>query len=310
MRDFPLAGRRILVTGASGFIGSCLCRRLLQNGAALHGVSRKKQTNDTNSMTWWQGDLSEISAVRNIIGEIKPDIVFHLASHVVGARELDVVLPTFYSNLATTINLLTVASEIGCDRIVLVGSLEEPDETDIIATPCSPYAAAKWACSGYARMFHALYETPVSIARLFMVYGPGQQDLKKLIPYVILSLLRGEAPELTTGQRQVDWIYVDDVVDGLLAMALAEDTGGQSIEIGSGAVVSIAEVVRQLVEILDPTIEPLFGAIPDRPMEQIRAARIDYTYDMIGWRASTSLQEGLRYTVDWYREKLLNRKGL
>ena len=299
-----LAGRRILVTGASGFIGSRLCRRLPQIGAEPHGVSRRKQPNDINSMTWWQGDLSEIIVARNIISEIKPDIVFHLASHVVGARELDVVLPTFYSNLATTINLLTVASEIGCDRIVLIGSLEEPDETDVIATPSSPYAAAKWACSGYARMFHALYETPVSIARLFMVYGPGQQDLRKLIPYVILSLLRGEAPELTSGQRQVDWIYVDDVVDGLLAMALAADTGGQSIEIGSGTLVSIAEVVRQLVEILDPTISPLLGAVPDRPMEQIRAANVNDTCSKIDWVPNTPLEEGLQKTVNWYRQRI------
>jgi nucleoside-diphosphate-sugar epimerase len=259
-----------------------------------------------NSITWCQGDLGESSVARNIIREIKPDIVFHLASHVVGARELDVVLPTFYSNLATTVNLLTLAGEIGCDRIILAGSLEEPDETDVIATPSSPYAAAKWACSGYARMFHALYQTPVSIARLFMVYGPGQKDLRKLIPYVILSLLRGEVPELTSGQRQVDWIYVDDVVEGLLAMAFASDIDGQIIEIGSGTLVTIAEVVRQLVEIVDPAIKPLFGAVADRPMEQIRTAKIDGTYDMIGWRARTPLQDGLRHTVDWYRENLLN----
>jgi dTDP-D-glucose 4,6-dehydratase len=87
-------------------------------------------------------------------------------------------------------------------------------------------------------------------------------------------------------------------------MALAADTGGQSIEIGSGTLVSIAEVVRQLVEIVDPTIKPLFGAVPDRPMEQIRAANVNDTYSKIGWLPNTPLGEGLQKTMNWYRQRI------
>jgi len=151
-------------------------------------------------------------------------------------------------------------------------------------------------------MFHALYQTPVTMARLYMVYGPGQQDLRKLIPYVTLALLRKEAPRLTSGQRQVDWIYVGDVVDGLLAIAKAPDVEGDTIDLGSGVLVPIRTVVQELVKIIDSDVKPLLGSVPDRPMEQVRVADISDTHEKIGWRPATSLQEGLQRTVDWYRE--------
>jgi nucleoside-diphosphate-sugar epimerase len=301
MSSYQFSGKKTLVTGASGFIGSHLCRRLADCGAEVHGVSRTRRSPDKTCLHWWQGDLADIATVRDILTSIKPDVIFHLASHVVGARDADVVLSTFNSNLVSTVNLLTVSTELNPHRIVLVGSLEEPDEGAQVA-PSSPYAASKWAGSAYARMFHALYQTPVTMARLYMVYGPGQQDLRKLIPYLTLALLRKEAPRLTSGQRQVDWIYVGDVVDGLLAIAKAPDVEGDTIDLGSGVLVPIRTVVQQLVNIIDSDVKPLLGSVPDRPMEQVRVADISNTYDKIGWNPGTSLQEGLQRTVDWYRE--------
>lgn len=140
------------------------------------------------------------------------------------------------------------------------------------------------------------------IARLFMVYGPGQHDLHKLVPYVILSLLRKQAPRLTSGQRQVDWIYVEDVVDGLIAIVQAPKIEGSTIDLGSGVLVPIRTVVQKLVSIIDSDVELALGSVSDRPMEQVRVANIVDTYAKIGWKPMTSLENGLEYTVDWYRE--------
>ena len=172
--------------------------------------------------------------MRGLFRDIRPDVIFHLASHVKGAPNLEHVLPTFRSNLQSTVNLLTLAAEKGCKRMVITGSLAEPEPENGELFPSAPYAAAKWASSGYARMFHALYKLPVVIARVFMVYGPAQQDLTKLIPYVTLSLLRGEKPKISSGGRPVDWIYVSDVVDGFMALAEAPGIDGGTFEIGSG----------------------------------------------------------------------------
>jgi UDP-glucose 4-epimerase len=297
-------GKSILVTGATGFIGTALCRQLSAQGATLHGISRQPSPDNGVLVNWRQGDLADERLVQTVLAEAKPELLFHLGSHVAGSRDVELVLPTFQSNLHSTVNLLTAATRVGCRRVILAGSMEEPENDADSAVPCSPYAAAKWASNGYARMFRELYGLPVITARIFMVYGPGQKDLNKLIPYVILSLLRGEVPKLTSGHRQIDWIYVDDVVQGLIAMAGAAGFNGDRIDLGSGNLATIQTVVKKLVEIVDPSIIPQFGSLPERPLEQSRIARVFESAASIGWTPAISLDEGLVRTVSWYRGQL------
>lgn len=299
------SGLTVLVTGGSGFIGSWLCDRLGHLGAAVHAVSRRARNEPAGGVTWRQGDLADPETVNRLFAEIRPDIVFHLASEVTGSREIKLVLPTLQANLLSSVNILVAATEHRCKRLVMAGSLEEPDEADsAVAVPTSPYAAAKWSASGYARMFHALYQTPVAIARLFMVYGPCQQDLRKLIPYVTLALLRGESPKLSSGLRPVDWIYAEDVAAGLLAMGLQPGIDGGTFNLGSGELVTTRRVVEMLCEIIGGGVAPEFGALPDRPMERVKQADIVNTGRVLGWRPAVDLRQGLERTVDWYRGEL------
>lgn len=299
-----ISAQTVLVTGGTGFIGSHLCRALNRAGCDVHSISRTKRPKENGHARYWKGDLAEIAVARKIVADIRPDVIFHLASHVVGARDLACVMPTFRDNLVSTVNVLTAAAESGCRRILLAGSLEESVMDPSSAVPCSPYAASKSSASAYGRMFHALYGLPVVIARLFMVYGPGQADHRKLIPYVILSLLKKEVPRLTSGNRLVDWIYVEDVVDGLVAAAQAPGVEGKAVEIGSGNLVSVREIADHLTQLVDPEIQPLFGAVPDRPMEQVRTASVADTHTLTGWKPRTSLDHGLKQTVAWYERQL------
>lgn len=296
-----LAGRKVVVTGATGFIGSHLCRVLCRNGAEVHAVSRTQHDND--AACWWQADLGDIAAVRRILKDIGPELIFHLSGHVTAAPDLDFVVSTFESHVVSTVYLLTVATEIGCRRIVITGSLTEPQPGCGNVIPSSPYAAAKWTSSAYGRMFHALYQTPVTIVRPFMTYGP-MQNPHKIIPYVILSLLREESPKLASGRWRADWIYIDDVIEGLLAAAHVSDAEGCTIDLGSGIMIPVREIVDHVVKLVGSPIRPSFGVLPDRPAEEIRAADVAYAHDKIGWRPSTSLEEGLAFTVNWYREQL------
>ena len=297
-----LTNKKILVTGASGFIGFHLCQRLRASGGIVHAVSRKPTVSGSEDLIWWARDVAEINAVRELFEKIKPDFIYHLASHVMGAPSLEHVLPTFRNNLLTSVNLLTAAAEFGCGRLVLTGSLAEPEQEKGENFPSAPYAAAKWASSAYGRMFHALYGVPVVLARVFMVYGPAQKDLSKLVPYVILSILRGEAPEITSGKRLLDWIYVDDVIDGYLSLAEIDGIEGATVEIGSGQLTTIREIVSRIADLMGSRVSPQFGVLPDRPMEPVRIADVAKTYRQIGWKPATSLDAGLRKTINWYRD--------
>jgi nucleoside-diphosphate-sugar epimerase len=301
-----LADKTILVTGASGFIGGNLCRRLASNGAEVHAVARAAWDDVPAGVRAWHVDLGDGDRVRRLVREVKPAVVFHLAGYVLGSRGLDHVALALAGNLTTAVNVLVAVAEAGCERLVMTGSQEEPDPGEACATafvPSSPYAAAKFAGSAYARMFGALYDCPVAIGRIFMGYGPGQRDLKKLVPYAILSLLRGEAPRMGTGARLLDWIYVDDIVDGLLLVSTSPEAVGCAVDLGTGVAHTAREAVETLAGIMGSTVAPSFGDVPDRQLEQVRVANVEATKATLEWSPAVTLPEGLRRTVAWYRER-------
>jgi nucleoside-diphosphate-sugar epimerase len=267
---------------------------------SVHSVSRRAQAH-ASSVRHWQVELADFAAVRQCIQAVRPDYVFHLASHVMGAPDIKHVLPTFSGNLHSTVNLLTAVAEFGCRRLILTGSFMEPANEQGSATPTSPYAAAKWASAAYGRMFRFLYKLPIATARVFMVYGPGQQDEFKLVPYTIKSLLKGEPPQISSGRRLVDWIYVEDVVAGFMRLAFSPEADGLSVDLGSGSVIATSELVAMICRAMDSDIQPLFGALPDRPQEPTGAADIAASHRLIGWSPRVSLADGLRLTIESFR---------
>ena len=298
-----LRDQRVMVTGASGFLGSHLCRVLRNEGAEIYAISRSAREDTGERCHWLQGDLSDISQVRRMLREIKPDVMFHLSGLVTAAFGLELVLPTLQTLLVSTVNLLTVAAEIGVSRVVLAGSLQEPLADHAEPTPSSPYAAAKWASSVYGRMFGRLYGLPVVNVRVFMTYGFGQ-NVCKLIPYVTLALLRQQRPELSSARWQADWVYIDDVISGLVAAAQVRNVPGRTIDLGSGSLISVRDIVEHLVRLTGSRAAPKFDELPDRPLQPVRVANVADTENALSWRPTVSMIEGLRRTVDAYRQTL------
>jgi len=299
-----LAGRRVLVTGARGFIGSHLVPRLLGAGADLHYVSRNPPE-PAGGGRWWRADVGDRLAVERLFQLVKPDLVYHLAGHVTARPEISQVVPTFASLLSSTVWVLLESVNHHARRVVVVGSAAETQMHDPDPAPGSPYVAAKWAASGYARMFHALYGAPVVIIRPAMTYGPGQPR-EKLVPAVAGALLRNECPPLSSGQMTADWAYIDDVAEGLCRAGHVAGIEGSTLDLGSGKVISVRDLVAHIVRVVagqrGHCPEPQFGALPDRPHEGFRAANADETSRRLGWRATTSLDDGLRRTVYWLSE--------
>lgn len=296
-----------LVTGATGFIGRHLGRSLADRGADVHATSR--DVSDVNldggGVQWWAGDLRDRDFVQSTVGNIRPDRIFHLAGLVTGSRSLEMVLPTLEHNLLGSVHLLEAAARIHDIRFVLVGSVEEADSESAVSPARSPYAAAKRAASDYGRMFCELYDLSVVHVCPAMVYGPGQQDLSKLVPYVVSSLLDGETPEIHDATRKADWVYVDDIVSGLIEAGHRSGLSGRTIELGTGELTPVGEVVREIRELIDPgAARPTFEDESERPLEYEQPADTKAAEELLDWEARMPLDRGLRRTVEWYASKL------
>ncbi len=292
---------RVLVTGATGFVGLHLCEALSDLGAEVHALSRSVGSytlpNDIHAQPV---DLRSLKSTKRCIENIRPDVVYHLAGLVNTRQYLNLVMPTFKNSLLGSVHLFMALAETNCNRLVVTGSSEEPDISRFGSSANSPYAAAKDAETSYARMFHKIFSLPVVISRPFMSYGP-RQPIQKVIPYTITNLLKGIPPKISSGKRICDLIYIQDLIMGLLLTGFKPGIVGELIDIGTGAGTTIHDAVNLVAELLGTSVEPLFGAMPDRLYEYPQIADMEKTADLLGYRPVWSLREGLGSTIEWYR---------
>ncbi|GAA0901393.1 NAD(P)-dependent oxidoreductase [Pseudonocardia zijingensis] len=288
---------RYLVTGARGFIGRHVLRRLVARGADVHATTRA-QPREQDGVQWSCVDLADARATHLLVQRVRPDVVIHLASRAEGARNLSLVVPMLNDNVVSAVNVMTAAADVPDCRVVLAGSLEEHADLEPGSGARSPYSASKIAATTYATLFRDIANLPVTVLRLGMVYGPDDPHATRLVPHVVDSLLRGVAPALSSGTRRVDWVYVDDVVDALLAAAVEPAALGRVIDIGTGDPVSIRDVVSLIADITGARVAPRFGVLADRPGDRDLVADPGPAREYLGWRARTPLRVGLERTVD------------
>jgi nucleoside-diphosphate-sugar epimerase len=299
----PSSRSRVLVTGATGLIGRHVLS-LLDEGFETFAVARAGKEFDAR-VHWLTADLAVPSSARELVERVEPDVLIHLAGVVRGDRSLDAVRPTLTVNLDASVELLEAATRAQVKKVVFSGSLlEEPASGDPMAVPPSPYGASRWASSAYARMFHALFDLPVTILRPSYAYGPGQEPTK-LLPYVITSVLQGQSPELASGRRRIDFVFAEDVARAYVAAATADGAVGETIDIGCGELTPVQDVVDAIVGMLKADDHrPRFGAVPERLLEQEIEVDTERAERLLGWTATTGLEEGLRRTIAWYADRM------
>ena len=302
-----VAGRVILLAGGSGFLGVNLSRKLADLGATVHVASRHRRTDFHPAVQWRQTDFTDPEQTNRTVEDVKPDILYCLTTAGIGRPDIEVVVPVFIGDLATTVHLMTAAARTGVSRLVLVSSLEEPfDERNPF--PSSPYAAAKTASTVYAGMFGSVFKLPITAVRPYMTYGPGQSEAK-VIAYAITSLLEGKQPRLSSCERPIDWIYVDDVVSGMIAAATSPDTIGASIDLGSGELVTAKVLIEKARSVMGTSVTAGYGALPDRPQEKVRAADLAPAREKLGWTPKTSIDNGVTATVAWFETRMKAREA-
>jgi nucleoside-diphosphate-sugar epimerase len=307
--------KRVLVTGGSGFIGSHLVTRLLEEGADVGVTVRYGNVMKNERLRHIWDDIRVIEAdLRNrgalaCISEFAPEVVFHLAAYNHVGQSFVQVEECFDVNAKGTANLLDTCSD-SVEKFLYMSTSEVyglqqdvPFVETMCPQPISPYAITKYAGEMYCQMKQRIGgERSLIILRPFNTFGP-YQSAKAVIPELIVNCLRGGVIKTTGGEQTREFNYVTNVVDGLVLAAKHQGKIDGPINIAAGEEVSIRDLVKKIATLTESRAELQIGALPYRPTEIWRMyADSSRAREMIGWEPKVSLEEGLKLTIDWFRE--------
>ncbi|HEX3559057.1 MAG TPA: GDP-mannose 4,6-dehydratase [Pyrinomonadaceae bacterium] len=310
-----MRGKRVLVTGGSGFIGSHLVHRLRADGSEVAvtvrygNVMKNERLRDCwDDIRIIEADLRNRGALAFGVREFKPEVVFHLAAYNHVGQSFVQVEECFDVNAKGTANLLDTCGD--AEKFVYMSTsevyghqTEVPFRETMCPEPISPYAITKYAGELYCRMKQRIGGgVSVVILRPFNTFGP-YQSAKAVIPELIIDCLRGNPIRTTGGEQTREFNYVENIVDGLVSAAAHEGQVDDVMNLASGEEVSIRDLVGKIAGLTNSSSEIEIGALPYRPTEIWRmfadSARARAT---LGWRPKINLDEGLKKTVEWFRE--------
>jgi nucleoside-diphosphate-sugar epimerase len=312
-----LSGKHVLVTGATGFIGSHLVRRLESDGAEVHALTSNVSSvyparlhDLQDRITLHEGNLVDRSAMDVLVARAQPSHILHLGAYTHVGKSWRRVDECIQANIQGTVNLLQALDGSGYERFVytgtseIYGDIDVPFREDSVVHPVSPYSVSKYAGERYCRMFHQGRGWPIVMVRPFNTYGPAQSP-DRVIPEIIVRALQGRELKMTQGRQTREFNFVEDIAAGFVCAATTEGIEGEIFNIGCGEEVSMRDLATNILEVMGNPIEADFGALPDRPTEIWRMfADSTKARTILGWKPEVPLEEGLRRTVEWYRAEL------
>jgi nucleoside-diphosphate-sugar epimerase len=307
-----LAKKTILVTGATGFVGSNLLRSLKNTGADIHILARESSSlwrisDIIGDVKRYTPDLSDYESLKRAVREIGPGIIYHLATYGGNPRQ-DNFRTIMESNFFGTVNLVNACKETGFDLFVNTGSSSEygmkaapMKETDV-PEPRNNYGISKVSSTLFCRSVALNENLPLITLRLFSPYGE-YEDGSRLVPSVILSCLQGENPQITSRGFVRDFIYIDDIVDLYKRLPDAGVSSGEIFNAGSGIQHTVGEVADSVIRITGKPLKPVTG-LPRRWANEpeVWQADMSKTSASLNWAPKYDLEKGLRKTVAWFRD--------
>lgn len=316
-----LKEKKILVTGADGFIGSHLVERLLAEGCKVRALS---YYNSFNSWGWLDtfapeklkeieviaGDVRDPNCVRELVKGV--DVVFHLAALI--GIPYSYIAPDSYvdTNIKGTLNVLQACKQEGNKRVCVTSTSEVYGTAQYVPIDehhpyqgQSPYSATKIGADRIAESFYRSFELPVTIVRPFNTFGP-RQSARAIIPTLITQLLSGyKEIKIGTLLTTRDLVYVKDTVNAFVAIAKSDKTIGQEINIATQKEISIGDLAKKLIELIAPDAKLVEDNTRLRPAKS-EVERLLGSNEKIGkladWKPEYTLDQGLQETITWFKE--------
>jgi NAD dependent epimerase/dehydratase len=310
-------GRKVLVTGAGGFIGSHLAELLAREGAEVrafvrytsrgdHGWLEQASPDAAEAIEVFRGDLANPEAVRSAVSG--REVVFHLGALIPIPYSYRHPREFVAANVEGTLNVLEAAREEEPRRIVHTSTSEVygtaqhiPIDEEHPLHPQSPYAATKVAADQVALSYQRSFGTPVVVARPFNTYGP-RQSARAVIPTIVSQALSRDVVELGATSPTRDFLYVEDTAAGIAACADADDVEGELINLGTGAEISIRDLAERIIELVGRDVTLALDEERLRPPESEVERLVAGTAKarrLLNWEPAVELDDGLQRTIDW-----------
>ena len=322
MSNGAWSGRKVLVTGAGGFIGSHLVERLVELGADVRALVRYTST---GHLGWLDaslhkgdidivlGDIRDCDSVRSAVQG--RSVVFHLAALIGIPYSYRAAQSYVRTNIEGTLNVLQAARDFDAERVLCTSTSEVygtaryvPMNEEHPLQGQSPYSASKIGADKIAESYYLSFGLPVSIVRPFNTYGP-RQSARAVIPTIITQALAGHKIELGALSPSRDFNYVSDTVEGFLCTALEKQVIGRTLNFASGVEITISELAELIGRLMGKRFTPVLEEQRVRP-EHSEVKRLcgDATLarQVLGWQSRVKLEEGLRQTIAWFESNLRN----
>ena len=296
---------KILITGAAGFIGANLTRKLIKTGNEINILIKETSNlwriNDVvSNCNVHKIDLKKVEDVRNVVKEVNPELVYHCSGHGIYSSQKNNT-EIFSTNILGTFNLLNALNENNnLHRLVNLGSFFE-----YLTNPTDPYTISKITQTKLAEHFFKEKKLPIITLRLFTPYGkfdsPG-----RLICDLMIALIRNKPLEIFSKYTKRDFIHIDDVITALEIASQQPDITGEIIDIGTGNEISVEEIVSMSNQLSDNELVINWNDTKQREVdilpENIFLGR--QQTQKLNWNPSTSLEDGLQRTIEWYKQNI------
>jgi nucleoside-diphosphate-sugar epimerase len=309
--------KRVLVTGATGFIGSHLVRRLLIEGAEVHILIREGSNcyrikDVMQNLIVWQGELRDYNSIVHCIRNSKPQVIYHLAAYRNVKRDLNLVDSMIDTNVKGVMGLLKTIAETDnfLECFVNTGTCEEygdgatPFHEEQREMPVSSYSASKVAATYFCQMVYKTVGLPIVTLRPFLTYG-AYQDIDLFIPSLIYHCLIKKDFKMTEGSQTREFNYIDDIVQAYILAVVSPGVIGETINIGNGLEYRIKDVAENIVKMMGNPIRLLVNTLSKRPGETAHFyCDNKKAKSLLNWSPRIGLQEGLERTISWYKNNL------